>query len=59
MELMIPWSRGDVLAAAHREGEVLLEQHEEHGTRIQARFDEVSQRLLADFVVDDVSGSVE
>jgi len=47
------------LAAAHREGEVLLEQHEEHGTRIQARFDEVSQRLLADFVVDDVSGSVE
>ena len=59
VELMIPWSRGDVLAAAHREGEVLLEQHEEHGTRIQARFDEVSQRLLADFVVDDVSGSVE
>ena len=59
VELMIPWSRGDVLAAAHREGEVLLEQHEEHGTRIQARFDEVSQRLLADFVVDDVAGSVE
>ncbi len=55
VELLIPWSRGDVLAAAHREGEVLLEQHQEHGTRISARMDEVSQRLLSDFIVHDVS----
>tara|TARA_B100001146_G_scaffold45749_2_gene39270 strand:+ start:106 stop:870 length:765 start_codon:yes stop_codon:yes gene_type:complete len=58
VELLIPWSRGDILAAAHREGEVLLEQHEEHGTRIQARLDEVSQSLLSDFIVRDVSGRV-
>ena len=58
VELSIPWSRGDILAAAHREGEVLLEQHEEHGTRIQARLDEVSQSLLSDFIVRDVSGRV-
>jgi GTP-binding protein HflX len=29
IELIIPYDRGDVLAAVHREGEVLLEAHEE------------------------------
>jgi GTP-binding protein HflX len=58
VELLIPWSRGDILAATHREGEVLLEQHEEDGTRIQARLDEVSQSLLSDFIVRDVAGRV-
>ena len=55
MELVIPWSRGDVVAAVHREGEVLMEQHEEGGTRIRARLDEVSKDLLAEFIDENMS----
>ncbi|MDP6862147.1 MAG: GTPase HflX [Acidimicrobiales bacterium] len=57
VDLLIPWSRGDVIAAVHREGEVLLEQHEEDGARIQARLDEISQDLLAEFI--DATSSEE
>jgi len=55
VELVIPWSRGDIVAAVHREGEVLMEQHEEDGTRIQARLDEISQDLLAEFIGENPS----
>jgi len=55
VELVIPWSRGDIVAAVHREGEVLMEQHEEDGTRIQARLDEISQDLLAEFIGENTS----
>ena len=55
VDLRIPWTRGDVVAAVHREGEVLLEQHEEDGTRIQARLDEVSQELLSEFIDGNIS----
>ena len=51
IELRIPYSRGDVLAAVHREGEVILEEHDDEGTRVRARLDEVAQNLLAEFVV--------
>ncbi len=34
LDLDIPFARGDVLAAVHREGEVLYETHGEHGTRV-------------------------
>ena len=57
VDLLIPWSRGDVIAAVHREGEVLLEQHEEGGARIRARLDEISQDLLAEFI--DATSSEE
>ena len=50
VDLLIPWSRGDVIAAVHREGEVLLEEHAEDGARIRARLDEISQDLLAEFI---------
>jgi GTP-binding protein HflX len=56
VELRIPWSRGDVVAAVHREGEVLLEQHQEEGTLIQARLDEVSRELLSEFIEHVHSG---
>jgi GTP-binding protein HflX len=39
LELEVPFDRGDVLAAVHREGEVLSEEHGEHGTRVQVRVD--------------------
>ncbi len=51
LELFIPYERGDIAAMVHREGEVLVESHEGDGTRVRARLDEVSARLLAEFVV--------
>ena len=48
-ELCIPYSRGDALAAVHREGEVLSEAHNEHGTVVRARLDDVSRNLFAEF----------
>ena len=37
VELSVPYDRGDVLAALHREGEVLVEVHDERVTRVRAR----------------------
>ena len=37
VELSVPYERGDVLAALHREGEVLVEVHDEQATRVRAR----------------------
>ena len=51
VELQIPYERGDLLAAVHREGEVLVETHGETGTRVQARLDEVSRSMFRDHEV--------
>lgn len=59
VELFIPYERGDILAMMHREGEVLVEAHEGEGTRARARLDEVSARLLAEFVVETADLSEE
>jgi GTP-binding protein HflX len=37
VELSVPYDRGDVLAALHREGEVLVEVHDDRATRVRAR----------------------
>jgi GTP-binding protein HflX len=37
IELEVPYDRGDVLAALHRDGEVLVEVHGDSGTRVRAR----------------------
>ena len=37
VELLVPYERGDVVAALHREGEVLVEVHAEGGSRLRAR----------------------
>jgi GTP-binding protein HflX len=50
-ELLIPYGRGDVLAAVHREGEVLSSSHDEGGTRIRARLAPPSVGRLSEFVV--------
>ncbi|MDE0134483.1 MAG: GTPase HflX [Acidimicrobiaceae bacterium] len=52
-ELRIPYSRGDTLAAVHREGEVLSEAHDDHGTVVRARLDAVSRSLFAEFLARD------
>ena len=47
----IPYERGDVLAAVHREGEVLSSSHEDDGVRVRARLADASTGRLAEFVV--------
>jgi GTP-binding protein HflX len=51
VELLIPYDRGDVLAALHRDGEVLVESHEEGGTRVRARLDDAPRNRYAEFVI--------
>ena len=53
-ELFVPWARGDILAAAHREGEVLTETTEDDGMRLLARFEPASAKRLDEFVVRKV-----
>lgn len=53
-ELFIPWARGDVLAAAHREGDVLAEMTEDAGMRLQARLEDASAKRLGEFIVGEL-----
>jgi GTP-binding protein HflX len=39
VELVVPYDRGDIVAAIHRSGEVLVESHEETATRLRVRLD--------------------
>jgi GTP-binding protein HflX len=57
-ELIVPFERGDVLAAVHREGEVLLEQAGEGGMRLRVRLDGPARARYQDFAADsDVAAS--
>ena len=49
VELLVPYDRGDVLAALHRAGEVLVEVHDEHGTRVRARLPVSANGRFAEF----------
>ncbi len=53
IELLIPYERGDVLAAVHREGEVVSTTNEDDGLRVRARLAGASAGRLHDFVVAD------
>ena len=50
VELVIPYERGDVLAAAHREGEVLVESHDESASRLRVRVDEAGAARFREFI---------
>ena len=50
-ELVVPFDRGDILAAVHREGEVLVEQADEGGMRVRVRLDEPGQARFREFAV--------
>jgi GTP-binding protein HflX len=50
VELVIPWARGDVLAAVHREGEIVAEEAGEETTRIQVVLDEVGKARFREFL---------
>ncbi|MDP8976817.1 MAG: GTPase HflX [Actinomycetota bacterium] len=51
VELLVPFARGDVVAAVHREGDVLGEQHEDGGTRLRARMDGAGTARFSEFLV--------
>ncbi len=51
VELVVPYERGDVVAALHREGEVLVEAHEAESTRLRARLDRAAVERFRPFVV--------
>jgi GTP-binding protein HflX len=51
VELVVPFARGDVVAAVHREGDVLVEQHEEEATRLRARLDGAGAARFSEFLV--------
>ena len=53
IELLIPYERGDILAAVHREGEVVSTTHETDGVRVRARLAEASVGRLSEFVVTE------
>ncbi len=50
VELVVPWSRGDVLAAVHREGEVVSQRDGEEAATVQVVLDEVGRARFAAFV---------
>jgi GTP-binding protein HflX len=50
VELVVPYDRGDVLAALHREGDVLVEVHGERSTRVRARIPDAGIGRFAEFV---------
>lgn len=47
VELVVPYDRGDVLAALYREGEVLVEVHTDTDTRLQVRLPSAAQSRFA------------
>lgn len=50
VQLSVPFSRGDVLAGLHREGEVLLTSEDETATHVTARLDAAGVARFAEFV---------
>jgi GTP-binding protein HflX len=52
VELVIPYERGDLLAAAHRAGEILDERPGEGGMFVRGRFDEATVGRFRELVAD-------
>ena len=50
VELVVPWARGDVLAAIHREGEVVAQRDGEESATLQVVLDDVGRARFAEFV---------
>jgi len=56
VELLVPYDRGDVLAAIHREGDVVSTFHDTDGVRVRARLSDASAGRLSEFVVRSEGG---
>ena len=57
VELVVPYDRGDVLAALHREGDVLVQVHDDRATRVRARIPDAGMGRFAEFVADNQDGN--
>ena len=53
-ELVIPYARGDILAAVHREGEVVSTADDDVAWTVRARLSDASAGRLDEFVVATV-----
>jgi GTP-binding protein HflX len=51
VELAVPWARGDILAAVHREGEVVSQVDGDEFATVQVVLDDVGKARFAEFVV--------
>jgi GTP-binding protein HflX len=51
LDLLVPYERGDVIAAAHRSGEVLHEEAGEGGMALRVRLDDRGAARLAEFAL--------
>jgi GTP-binding protein HflX len=58
VELAVPYDRGDVLAAVHREGEVLVEQHGEAATILRVRVDDAGAARFREWALAEEEGNV-
>jgi GTP-binding protein HflX len=56
-ELLVPYERGDVLAALHREGGVLIEVHTDAGTRVRARIPSAQAPGFREFLTAGADGT--
>lgn len=52
LSLSVPYDRGDVVAAAHRVGEVVEEKHDAQGTVLDVRVPERELGQFSEFVID-------
>jgi len=52
VELRIPWSEGGVLAAVHREGEVLVEVPDDEAMTVRARLEPAAATRFRDYLAD-------
>ena len=50
VEMLVPYERGDVVAALHRQGEVLSEEHEADATRLRVRLPDPDVNRFVDFL---------
>jgi GTP-binding protein HflX len=49
LTLEIPYSRGDLVAAVHRVGEVIEEKHDDNGMILEVRIPEAARSQFTDF----------
>jgi GTP-binding protein HflX len=52
VEVLVPYTRGELVARVHREGEVLTERHTEEGTALRARVKPDLAGVLSEFSVN-------
>jgi len=58
VELIVPYQRGDVLAAVHREGEVVVEAAEADAVRLRVRVDPAGAARFREWAVDGQAPAV-